>query len=121
MLRRVVAVVQGVALVATVAFVVLLFANEPGDDGATTAEEEPSAVADGATIYADRCAGCHGADGAGGVGPPLGGGVVAEVYPDPADQVEVVAGGLGGMPAFGSRLSQTEIEAVVAYTREDLG
>ena len=39
------------------------------------------------------------------------------VYPDPADQVAVVTNGRGGMPAFGDKLTEEEIAAVVEYTR----
>ena len=39
------------------------------------------------------------------------------VYPDPADQIAVVTNGRGGMPAFGEKLSEEEIAAVVEYTR----
>jgi len=46
---------------------------------------------------------------------------VAQVFPNVADQVDLVANGRGGMPAFGSRLSTAELEAVVEFTRTRLG
>lgn len=55
-----------------------------------------------------------------GLGPRPADGAVTEAFPDPADQQEFVKVGGGGMPAFGSALSDAEIEAVVAYTREEL-
>ena len=48
----------------------------------------------GATIFASSCAGCHGADGTGGVGPALrGSGLTA------AEIEAIVATGRGAMPA----------------------
>jgi len=74
----------------------------------------------GRDVYGARCANCHGADGAGGTGPELRNGQVAENYPDIQDEIEVVTNGSRGMPAFLVRLSEAEIEAVVRYTREVL-
>jgi mono/diheme cytochrome c family protein len=45
---------------------------------------------------------------------------IVERFPDPGDQVVVIADGRGGMPAFGGRYSAFEIRAVVRYTREVL-
>ncbi len=97
---------------------------------------------DGATTYGNNCASCHGASGGGGVGPKLSGSEAALTFPNIEDHVEWVkngstgvrgktygdpnrAGGQrvatsGGMPGFGSRLSEEEIAAVVEYEREGL-
>jgi len=87
----------------------------------------PAAPADdpvltlGWQTYLDAgCANCHGSSGGGRRGPKLNEGQVIVRFPDIADQVEVVTKGKGGMPGFASKLSQEEIEAVVAYTREVL-
>jgi mono/diheme cytochrome c family protein len=45
---------------------------------------------------------------------------VVESLPDEAEQIDVITDGRGGMPAFGDQLSAEEIEAVTAYTREEL-
>ena len=74
-----------------------------------------------ASIYATRCASCHGADGGGGFGPPLGGGIVVERYPNPADQIAVVTNGRGSMPSFAGSLTPEQIAAVVEFTRTGLG
>jgi cytochrome c551 len=59
-----------------------------GDGGA------PGDPLRGATIFATRCAGCHGADATGGVGPALrGSGLTA------AEVAGVIATGRGTMPA----------------------
>jgi mono/diheme cytochrome c family protein len=113
--KRLVDVVQVLALLAAVVFVVALFANEP-----ESSTPDASGAVDGAAIYAASCASCHGTDGQGNVGPALGGGAVVEAYPDPADQVAVVTDGRNAMPDFGQNLSPEEIEAVVAYTRDEL-
>ena len=115
-LDRVVRFVQVVAAVAAAAFVILLFTNEP---------QKPVAVPrfgpeTGQAIFATRCAACHGADGGGGYGPTLAG-VVAHRYPNPTDQIAVVANGRGSMPSFADSLTPEQIAAVVEYTRTQLG
>jgi mono/diheme cytochrome c family protein len=125
-LAVVVTITEVVALLAAVAFVVLLFANEPADTqqavlddptAATGPDGGPAAV-DGAVVFAGACASCHGAEGEGGIGPTLADGAVVEAFPDVADQIVIVTEGRGGMPDFGDSLSPEEIEAVVLYTRE---
>lgn len=74
----------------------------------------------GRSVYAERCASCHGRSGGGGQGPRLNNGAVLEVYRTVADQVAVVADGKGTMPSFTGRLTQVEIESVTRYTREVL-
>jgi cytochrome c oxidase subunit 2 len=118
MMQRAVKVFEVGTLVVTAAFVILLFVNEPAKPLPVPAAGTANA---GAAIFATRCAGCHGADGGGGFGPTLGGGVVAAKYPNLADQVAVVAKGRGSMPSFGDTLSTEQLAAVVAYTRDELG
>ena len=116
---------QFIAASAALAFVVLLFVNEPdsgaaSSDGSGSGSDSGASAAgqpDGATLYADNCARCHGPDGGGAVGPQLSEGRAAELFPNVEDQIAVVANGQGGMPAFGGNLSPEEIQAVVDYTR----
>ena len=123
-MKRVVGVVQAFALLCTLAFAVLLFANEPDRDAdagepaeqATGTTLAPGEV-DGAQVFSNRCASCHGSDGGGGLGPQLSGGRAVARFPDIADQIKVITDGRGGMPGFGSRLSEAEIAAVAEYTR----
>ena len=121
-MKRVVSAVQAVALAATAVFVVMLFANEPGDakppraSGSAGRQQAAPAAVDGDALYSSRCASCHGQDGEGGIGPQLSG-RVEQRFPDVDDQVAVVAGGRGGMPSFQGRLTPEEIRAVVDYTR----
>lgn len=114
----------------------LLYFGAFGERG-TEAEAAP----DGRTIYTANCASCHGAQGEGGVGPALAGGEAALTFPDEADHANWVRTGSnpfagqpygnpdreggqrvarGGMPAFAGVLSEAEIQAVVAYEREEL-
>jgi mono/diheme cytochrome c family protein len=117
-LRLVAYIVEGLVAAAVVVFVVLLFTNDPTPPPAVAAEAVTAAGGvDGAAIYGQRCAGCHGGDGSGGIGPRLAGGRVVANFPDPEDQIAVVTNGRGGMPAFAERLSPEEIAAVVEYTR----
>lgn len=73
----------------------------------------------GRDVYESNCARCHGSAGGGGTGPTLAG-RVAERYPDPADQADLIRRGPGAMPSFAERLSDDEVDAVVRYTREVL-
>jgi len=86
-----------------------------GADGAPDAE-----LVVGREVYESRCANCHGASGGGGTGPRLADGAVIDNYPDPADQLEIIAEGRGQMPSFSSSLDADELDAVVRYTREVL-
>ena len=121
-LKRIVDVVELIALTCVAVTIVLLFANEPDAADRPVADTTAATAAvDGAAIYDGSCAGCHGADGGGGFGPQLGGGAAVEAFPDAADQIAVVTDGRSAMPSFGDRLTAEEIAAVVEYTRTGLG
>jgi mono/diheme cytochrome c family protein len=113
--KRVVTVIEVLTLVVAIGFVVALFANEPGGGSGATAKSGP-----GYDVYLANCARCHGQDGQGGGGPKLAGGAVVSAFPDPADQIRLVEDGQGSMPSFKGKLSRTQIEDVVAYTRTGL-
>jgi cytochrome c551 len=76
---------------------------------------------EGSEIFSQNCATCHGQAGEGGFGPELGGGAVAEAYPDIEDQIAVITNGRASMPAFGGDLSDEQIRAVATFEREELG
>jgi mono/diheme cytochrome c family protein len=110
-----------------------------GAFGPRPTEEE---VVDGATIYGNNCAACHGANGQGGVGPKLAGGEAKLTFPVIDDHLAWVhtgsagfkgkgygdpnrAGGQhvaasGGMPPFQGKLTDDEIQMVVEYERDGL-
>jgi mono/diheme cytochrome c family protein len=113
MLRRLVNVVEVLALVAVGVFVIMLFANEPSTPAA--------ARSPGEQLFRANCASCHGADGRGGFGPQLAGGVAVRDFPNENDQIAFVAKGRGSMPAFAGVLTPAQIRQVVDYTRTGLG
>lgn len=80
---------------------------------ATATDSASGDAAAGATIYADNCESCHGADGTGGgTYPDLTAGIESN------EVVEVVTNGEGDMPAFGESLSEQDILDVAAYVDE---
>jgi mono/diheme cytochrome c family protein len=100
---------------------------------AATPQAAAPAAADGAQIFASRCASCHQASGAGlaGVFPPLAGsewvngdaGKVADILLLGVSGPITVKGATfsGMMPAFGHQLSDAEIAAVASYVRASFG
>ncbi|HEV2310036.1 MAG TPA: cytochrome c [Acidimicrobiia bacterium] len=112
MFRRLVNAVEVVAALGAVAFVILLFANNPGGGAGSSSV--------GGQLFAANCASCHGADGSGGIGPQLSGGRVLQDFPNEADQITFVANGRGIMPGFATSLSPAQLKAVVDYTRTQL-
>ena len=114
MLKRVVTVVEALALACFVVFVVLLLVDQP--ESTNTA----SGVVDGAAIFDSQCASCHGTKGQGAAGPKLNGGSVTRTFGDANAELVVVRGGRGGMPAFEGRLTYEQLQAVVEFTRTGL-
>jgi mono/diheme cytochrome c family protein len=103
--------------------------------------QESPILSAGGEIYSSQCASCHGAEGAGGVGPAFADGAVVETFTDYEQHVlwieigsvgwleevgptygdtEKPVNGYNGqnMPAFGGSLSEEEILEVVRYERE---
>lgn len=116
-LKKVVSFTEVLAALVAVSFVLLLFVNEPQKAPPIPKKGTEDA---GATIFATRCASCHGADGGGGFGPALAG-VVVQRFPNEADQIAVVTNGRGSMPSFGDSLTPEQVKAVADYTRTGLG
>lgn len=69
----------------------------------------------GADLYGQSCAGCHGDDGGGAVGPALGTGSRAGDLSD-GQIADVIVVGPGAMPGF-RRLSGEQIDSLVAHIR----
>lgn len=104
---------------------VVVVAGCGGEDDPGTATQRPATTIAGdlqlgERVFARNCASCHGGGGDGGMGPKLADGRVVERYPDPREHREVVVEGRGAMPAWGDRLTDEEIDAVVRYEREGL-
>jgi mono/diheme cytochrome c family protein len=106
-------------------------------------EEELTPLQLGERVYNNSgCAGCHGGNGEGGVGPALATGESVKTFPEEADHIAWVETGsagvkgqpygaadreggqrvatTGSMPGFAGQLSPEEISAVVLYEREGL-
>lgn len=79
-------------------------------------------AADGAATFKAKCAMCHGADGTGNtqMGKAMGlkdlGSADVQKQSD-ADLTTIVTKGKGKMPAFGGKISDEDISAVVKYVR----
>ena len=104
---------------------VALAAGCGGGDDDTSATTAPAATtaedgADGAAVFASAgCGGCHtlAAAGASGTSGPN----LDELQPDEDTVADQVTNGGGGMPAFGDRLSEEEIQAVATYVADSAG
>jgi cytochrome c oxidase subunit 2 len=78
-------------------------------------------AARGEKVYAANCVACHQANGAGvpGAFPALAG---SAMVTGPQDgQIAILLNGKNGMPAWKSTLSDTEIAAVITFTRNSFG
>ena len=78
-----------------------------------TPQQAATVAADGKTVFTASCGGCHtlgDAGTSGAIGPNLD-----DAKPDAATAKAYVRGGGGGMPAFGDKLANAEIDAVAAY------
>lgn len=106
--------VRWLVWVAAAAAAVMLFSLRGGTSETIAPNQLPDN--DGAVIYAEHCQICHGASGQGGTGPALSG-VIAERFPDPSMQREIILTGGTAMPAFDARLNDEQIDAVVEFTR----
>ena len=106
------------------ALVPLIFAC--GNNGAPEVQAEPDGtfdevLLDGRQIWGVQCASCHGPKGQGGRGAKLNDGKIFSAYPEPEMMIAVIANGKGqGMPAFETKISYQETEAVIRYIREVL-
>ncbi|MBJ7308979.1 c-type cytochrome [Rugamonas sp. CCM 8940] len=133
-------VVMGLVLGLVVWAVGYIFVQEAGGDVSLGDRRDPSTLtaavggtADGAQIFASRCAACHQANGKGlpGVFPPLAGS--PWVTGDADTALQIVLHGMtgpievlgttynGAMPAFAEQLSDAELAAVLTHARATWG
>lgn len=77
-------------------------------------EKDPKAIAEGQLLFREHCAGCHGPELKGEVGPDL---TVRLKYGETDDALfaSVNGGRPDGMPAFGTQLGRERIWKVLAY------
>ena len=94
---------------------------DSADDDREWAMEE--LMAQGESVYNTQCASCHQVDGQGlpGAFPAIGGSAIATGDPDA--HIDIVYAGKAGsaMAAFASRLSNSDMAAVLTYQRNALG
>jgi len=106
--RRFVDGVQWLVAALAALTVILLLVAQPSEASGAAPD-----LGEGATVFASNCAGCHGSDGSGGVGPALVGEDVLARF--------VSVGVPGRMPGFETRLTPEEIDAVAGLVFSGLG
>lgn len=83
----------------------------PAVTAAAIEEEGP----DGAALFAQNCAMCHGAGGEGGIGPALNTDDYQYGRSREAVEQSIGQGRPGGMPSFGNRFSAAEVSALAGH------
>lgn len=81
----------------------------------------PEMIADGEELFGVACQSCHGIDGYGSpMAPALNNEIFLEETPDAAIY-QIIAGGVSGtlMPAWGNRLSDYDLQALVTFLRSN--
>jgi len=91
----------------------------PEPTGESSGQGQPSPEG-GQQVFADNCAGCHGENGQGQVGPALSGNEFV-TQQDPAAVIDTVLHGRGQMPAFQDQLSDDQVAAVLTFIRNSWG
>lgn len=89
---------------------------EPAPAGDADGGVSEALMAEGAELFADNCAACHGPEGAGLNGPPLRANVAST-----RGVVRVMVNGRNTMPPMGASMSDHEIVALVTYVRNSWG
>lgn len=101
--------------------VMAFFATACGGGGVVLPDDADEELFAGLAVYQQRCAQCHGQTGGGGIGANI---QDVESRLTDEEQREVVVNGRNGptgqMPAFGAVLSDSDIDAVVRFTRDIL-
>lgn len=118
---------QGAFLAATLNAVLFTGCNtSPGKPAVNSETLAPSAILDFNALYADNCAGCHGAEGKGGAAIALADPVYLAVVDD-ATIHKVITGGVSGtaMPAFaqsaGGMLTDKQVDVLAGNIRSRWG
>ena len=97
-----------------------------GNNASPVTEEQVAAAGSavsaqvGAAIFAKNCAACHGAKGAGGIGPALAGNPRVNIA-NPAFMLTTIVQGRNLMPSWRGQLSDGDIAAVATYVRSSWG
>jgi mono/diheme cytochrome c family protein len=112
--------IRTLSALAMLSLVMLAACSAPDGEPKTNSEPvAPSQVLDFGTLYAENCAGCHGAQGRGGASIALANPVYLAIV-DESTTHKIVANGVRGtsMPAFaqsaGGMLTEQQIEAITS-------
>ena len=97
-----------------------------GNNASPVTEEQvatagaPVSIQVGASVYAKNCAACHGANGAGGIGPALAGNPHVNID-NPAPMLMTIVQGRDVMPSWRGQLAASDIAAVATFVRSSWG
>ncbi len=90
-------------------------AEGPADTTTSAAPAVASAAVNASALYADKCAGCHGAKGEGAFGPDLTASSYKYGRGLEAVNQSIAKGRPKSMPAFAGTLSPSEVDALTSY------
>ncbi len=111
----------GVAIRALLTLIVAALLVTACGGGVVLPDDADEQLFQGQAVYQQRCAQCHGPTGGGGIGANI---QDVESRLTDEEQRDVVVSGrngpTGNMPAFGALLSDSDIDAVVRFTRDIL-
>ncbi len=99
------------ALSALTTLSILSLAAGCGDSAGNSSSASASSgdVGAGQSLYSSNCAGCHGTNAEGGVGPALAG------VSDSNAVIDTILNGTENMPGFASSLSDADISDILAF------
>jgi cbb3-type cytochrome c oxidase subunit III len=92
----------------------------PVTEQEVAAAGSPVSVQVGAGVFAKNCAACHGANGAGGVGPALAGNPHVNIA-DATMMLTTIVEGRNQMPSWRGQLAASDIAAVATFIRASWG
>lgn len=81
--------------------------------GSPAASTPAASGGEGATLFAQHCQGCHGDKGQGASGPNI----AQEADEEREELVKVILNGEGKMPAFKGKLTEAQVDSVIAHLR----
>jgi mono/diheme cytochrome c family protein len=82
-------------------------------DAASPEPPDTAATSEGAELYVQACAACHGEDGSGGIAMSI-----LDNRLDDASLIEIIAQGRGAMPGLATTLTPDQMEQVAAFVAE---
>lgn len=97
-----------------------------GNNASPVTEQEvvaagsPVSIQVGASIFANDCAACHGANGDGGIGPALAGNPHVNIA-NPTMMLTTIVQGRNQMPSWRGQLAAGDIAAVASFVRSSWG